>query len=88
MCWANASEMWARAQSRELRDWQALGRKERFSYRGLIAGPPPHERKDDRMLRLLFPLKEVDLVLNWTEGERPTIDKLKAILAAELRAPS
>jgi hypothetical protein len=40
------------------------------------------------MLRLLFPLKEVDLVLNWTEGERPTIDKLKAILAAELRAPS
>jgi len=79
MCWAKASEMWARAQSKELRSWQTLGRTQRFVCRGLIAGPPPHLRKDDNMLRHLFPSKEIDLVLNWAQTEKPSIEALKRI---------
>jgi hypothetical protein len=87
MCWANASEMWARSQSKELRDWQTLGRKEQFAYRGLIAGPPPDKRKDDKMLRHLFPSKEIDVVLNWTQSGKPAPGALKQIFKAEIDAP-
>jgi hypothetical protein len=87
MCWANASEMWARAQSKELRDWHTLGRKEQFACRGLIAGPPPDARKDDKLLRHLFPPKEIDILLNWTRAEKPAPDALKKIFAAEINAP-
>ncbi|MDA9508447.1 hypothetical protein XI09_28165 [Bradyrhizobium sp. CCBAU 11386] len=88
MCWAKASEMWARAQSKELRSWQTLGRKQEFMCRGLIAGPPPHIRKDEHMLRHLFPSKEIDLVLNWTQTEKPSIEALRRIFQtnAEQRA--
>ena len=79
MCWARASEMWARAQSKELRSWQTLGRTQQFALRGLIAGPPPHLRKDDNMLRHLFPSKEIDLVLNCAQTEKPSIEALKRI---------
>jgi hypothetical protein len=86
MCWANASEMWARAQSKELRDWQTLGRKEQFACRGLIAGPPPDARKDDRLLRHLFPPKEIDVLFNWTNAEKPALDELKKVFSAETSA--
>jgi hypothetical protein len=78
--------MWARAQSRELRDWQALGRKGRFSYRGLIAGPPPHQRKDIKLLRHLFPTKEVDVLINWTGADNLSSEALKAIIFTEAHA--
>jgi len=84
MCWANASEMWARAQSKELRNWQTLGRKQQFACRGLIAGPPPDERKDDKLLRHLFPPRDIDIVLNWTEAGKPTLAELKKMFAAEV----
>jgi hypothetical protein len=87
MCWAKASEMWARAQSKELRNWQTLGRKQQFVCRGLIAGPPPHERKDDKLLRHLFPPRDIDIVLNWTETGKPTLDVLKRIFSAEINVP-
>ena len=88
MCWANASEMWARAQSKELRSWQLLGRTQQFACRGLIAGPPPHVRKDDKLLRHLFPAKDIDLVLNWVQMEKPNIDALKNLFKAKAEAPS
>jgi hypothetical protein len=86
MCWANASEMWARAQSRELRDWRKLGRKQQFACRGLIAGPPPDARKDDRLLRHLFPPKDIDVVLNWTDADKPSPEVIRKIFAAETNA--
>jgi hypothetical protein len=86
MCWANASEMWARAQSKELRDWHTLGRRQQFACRGLIAGPPPDARKDDRLLRHLFPPKEIDVLFNWTRAEKPTPEALKKIFAPAINA--
>jgi TIR domain len=83
MCWANASELWARAQSRELRSWQMLGRKEQFACRGLIAGPPPDARKEDKLLRHLFPPKDIDIVFNWTAAEKPPHDAFRSIFSAD-----
>jgi hypothetical protein len=64
LCWASASEVWVRAQASGLRDWQKLGRAQQFSYRALIAAPPPGNRKDSS--DLLFPPSEIDLILNLT----------------------
>ena len=41
LCWGNASEVWVRSEADRLSDWQTLGRKGQFAFRGLIAGPPP-----------------------------------------------
>ena len=45
LCWADATDVWALNSARELRNWQNLGRKEAFSVRGLVLGPPPGESK-------------------------------------------
>ena len=37
LCWGNASEVWVRSEADRLSDWQALGRKAQFAFRGLIA---------------------------------------------------
>jgi hypothetical protein len=76
MCWAGGSELWARGQSRELANWEALGRIKQFSMRGLIAGPPPHVSKDDKVLRFLFPEREIDVIENVTGTEDPTPDSI------------
>ena len=65
LCWANASEVWIRAHARQLRDWRELGRTERFAFRGLIAGPPPGNRK--KILLRVPPRSEIDKVLDLTE---------------------
>jgi hypothetical protein len=85
MCWASASEVWARAQSKQLRDWQSLGRKQHFACRGLIAGPPPHSRKDERVLRRVFPPKEIDLIMNW--AEKADISALKKHFVTSAETP-
>jgi hypothetical protein len=65
LCWANASEVWIRAHAHQLRDWRGLGRTERFAFRGLIAGPPPGNRK--KILLRVPPRSEIDKVLDLTE---------------------
>jgi hypothetical protein len=65
LCWANASEVWIRAHAHQLRDWRGLGRTERFAFRGLIAGPPPGNRK--KILLRVAPRSEIDKVLDLTE---------------------
>jgi hypothetical protein len=86
MCWANASEYWAKAQAMELADWHSLGRNQQFAHRALIAGPPPNTRKEDKRLRLLFPRKEIDVLLNWAAAEKPLPEAIKDIFAADTNA--
>ena len=38
LCSANASEVWVRSEADRLKDWEALGRKQQFAFRNLIAG--------------------------------------------------
>ena len=45
LCWAVAPEVWIRAEADLLRDWHRLNRSGQFAYRGVIAGPPPHDRR-------------------------------------------
>jgi hypothetical protein len=84
MCWANASEYWVKAQSMELANWRGLGRRQQFAHRALIAGPPPNTRKEDRRLRLLFPRKEIDVLLNSATTEKPLPEAIKSIFAPDM----
>jgi len=86
MCWANASEYWAKAQSMELANWRGLGRKQQFAHRALIAGPPPDTRKQDKRLRLLFPPKEIDVLLNTVTTQKPLSEIIKSIFAVDTNA--
>jgi hypothetical protein len=80
MCWAGGSELWARGQSKELANWEALGRTSQFAIRGLIAGPPPHVSKDDKVLRFLFPEREIDIIENLTWTEDPSHESIGRML--------
>lgn len=65
MCWASASEIWIKAHSDELKDWQGPHRPGKFAFRGLIAGPPPGSRK--KILLRVPPRSQIDRVLDLTE---------------------
>ena len=69
LCWAQATEAWADANAHELRDWKKLGREKNFSYRGLLAGPPPGDRK---AVFVKYSRKnQIDIVVNLSEINRP-----------------
>lgn len=75
LCWANASEVWVKATSRELAKWRDLGRSEKFACRAVVALPPPGQRK--LVLSNFPPRNEIDVVLDLTQSEsidRSTLD--------------
>lgn len=74
VCWAQASEVWARAQSSELGDWQKLGRSGKFDYRSVIAGPPPGGRK--KYVKQVFPQNQIDIIVDLTASEHPQPNSL------------
>jgi hypothetical protein len=74
LCWAQATEAWAHARAHELKDWKKLGRQKKFSYRGLVAGPPPGVRKN--VFVRYPPANEIDVVLNLSEDRRPLIEAI------------
>lgn len=80
LCWANASEVWARATCRELRSWEKLGRAAKFSLRCLVAGPPPSGRKS--VLVKLPPEDEIDIVLDLTALKSLSPEALDPLLRA------
>lgn len=80
LCWANAAEVWVKSQSRELKNWRDLGRDKRFSCRGLIAGPPPGQRKD--LLVQLPPRNEIDVVVDLTAHETLDPEALDPLIRA------
>ena len=77
LCWASAAEVWVRASTRELRDWQKLGRNARFACRGLIAGPPPGDRKN---VMAKIPPREIDIILDLTAIQQPTLASLGSLV--------
>jgi hypothetical protein len=68
LCWATASEVWIHAQSDGLKDWREFGRKQRFAFRSVAAGPPPGIRK--QVFVEFPPSDEIDLVLDLTNVEK------------------
>ena len=79
LCWASASEVWVRAQASGLRNWQELGRKQQFSYRAVLAAPPPGNRK--KASKLLFG-SDIDLVVDLSDKDTPTADLLDILVPA------
>jgi hypothetical protein len=74
LCWANASEVWARARAHQL-NWKRLGRTEKFAYRGLFAGPPPGDRKS--IFVELPPPNEIDVIVDLTKDEKPLAEAIE-----------
>lgn len=77
LCWAQASEVWARRRAREL-NWRKLGRDTKFAYRSLVAGPPPGERKS--VFVEFPPPNEIDIVLDLTDSKNPLSDALDPLV--------
>lgn len=80
LCWAAASEVWVRAQASGLRNWQELGRKQQFSYRAVVAAPPPGSRK--KAGKLLFPRSDIDLWVDLSDKDLPSADLLDMLVPA------
>ena len=76
LCWANASEVWVRSEADRLKDWEALGRKQQFAFRNLIAGPPPAAHKRAQFIKLLFQDGQFDKVLDLVDKGSPTPELL------------
>jgi hypothetical protein len=79
--WGSASEVWVKAILQQLRNWSDLGRTHRFSFIGLIAGPPIRSRKLQYIK--LKPRNETDLTLDLTWADEVT-PKLLAPLTSML----
>jgi hypothetical protein len=87
LCWGNASEVWVRSEADRLSDWQALGRKGQFAFRGLIAGPPPASHKKKNALSLIFQDGEFDKVIDLVERGPPTAQLLGDLTSAPSSKP-
>jgi hypothetical protein len=87
LCWGNASEVWVRSEADRLSDWQALGRKAQFAFRGLIAGPPPASHKKKSALPLIFQDGEFDKVIDLVEKGPPTAQLLVDLTSAPSPKP-
>jgi hypothetical protein len=80
LCWANATEAWVRSEADKLSDWQALGRKQQFDYRGLVAGPPPAARKNrNKIINLVLP-DQIDKIIDLVEKGPPTRELLADLI--------
>lgn len=80
LCWATAPEVWIKTTARELRSWRELGREKKFACRGLLAGPPPGERKE--FLMELPPRSEIDVVLDLTKENKLSPESLDPLIRA------
>ncbi len=87
LCWANASEVWVRSEADRLSDWQSLGRKEQFAFRGLVAGPPPAAHKKANALSLIFQDGEFDRIVDLVEKGPPTAELLAPLTSAQSVKP-
>lgn len=79
LCWAASSEVWMRSRAAELGDWHTLGRAAPFSCRGLVAGPPPGQRKS--VYVRLPPRTEIDVVIDLTKAGQPSPEVLQPLLS-------
>jgi hypothetical protein len=86
LCWASASEVWARVTSRELKNWRDLGRETQFAYRGLVTGPPSGDRK--KAFVQLPPRNEIDVVVDLTAHDSPSPEALDTLVNGARPRPS
>jgi hypothetical protein len=87
LCWADATDVWAHMSARELRNWRNFGRKEAFSVRGLVLGPPPGESKCEDDLPSIP--HEIDQYVDLSKDAEPDLEKLTTLLdRARPRQPS
>jgi hypothetical protein len=77
LCWAQATDTWVKNSASDLRSWQYLGRRERFSVRGLVLGPPPGESKTEDDMPLP---SEIDEVLDLSKDDQLVLDGLQHLL--------
>ncbi len=87
LCWANASEVWVRSEADRLSNWQSLGRKQQFAFRGLVAGPPPAAHKKANTLSLIFQDGEFDRVVDLVEKGPPTAELLAPLTCIQTGKP-
>ncbi len=87
LCWGNASEVWVRSEADRLSDWQGLGRKGQFAFRGLIAGPPPASHKKKSTLSVIFQDGEFDKMIDLVEQGAPTPQLLADLASAPSLKP-
>jgi hypothetical protein len=85
LCWGAASEVWVRSEADRLSDWQSLGRKEQFVFRGLIAGPPPTAHKNKDKLDLIFSDGQFDKMVDLAQQGAPTPSLLADFAAADAK---
>jgi hypothetical protein len=78
LCWASASEVWARVTSRELKNWRDLGRDSQFACRGLVTGPPSGDRK--KAYVQLPPRNEIDVVVDLMGDDSPSPEALDPLV--------
>jgi hypothetical protein len=76
LCWAQATDVWAKTSLNELRNWRDLGRTSKFRRRSLVLGPPPGVSKEP----IALPPKDFDYLLNLIDGERPNPELLVTLL--------
>jgi TIR domain len=78
LCWAHASDVWAKMSARELRSWRDLGRKQQFSLRSLVLGPPPEDTKTEDDLPSIP--HEIDSFVDLSNDQQLALDRLKPLL--------
>ncbi len=83
LCWGAASEVWVRSEADRLSDWQSLGRKQQFVFRGLIAGPPPAAHKSKDKLQLIFSDGQFDKMVDLADLGQPTLALLADFAASD-----
>jgi hypothetical protein len=77
LCWAQATDVWAKMSARELRSWQDLGRKNKFAVRGLVLGPPPGESKSEDDMPSGY---EIDEIIDLSKDNQLVLDRLQPLL--------
>ena len=74
-----------RSEADRLNDWQGLGRKAQFVFRGLIAGPPPSAHKAKSKLPLIFSDGQFDKMVNLADQGPPTPALLADFAASDAK---
>jgi hypothetical protein len=77
LCWAQATDVWAKMSASELRSWRDIGRKNKFSVRGLVLGPPPRESKSEDDMPSDY---EIDEILDLSKDDQLMLDRLQPLL--------
>ena len=79
LCWANATNLWMKTTSHELKHWEQLGRTKQFSCRGLVVGPPPDCFKSELEI-VPPPPSEIDIVLDLTKKDPPSPEAMVSLV--------